>query len=123
MDAEEHVQTAREFLEASDREFEAGDILQGSEKLWSGATHALMALMKEEVKICKGHREFDIAVRRMAKERGDEYIRLGFVIAEKFYYNSQFGFMDDWQIEDDREYLKEILERILPDLVMSQVAD
>ena len=118
MNSDEHVQRAREFLQASDREFEAGEILQGSEKLWEAATHALMALMTEEVKLCKGHRDFDIAVRRLADERGDQSIRLTFVIAEMFYYNSQFGFMEDWQIADDREELKEILARVLPDFAM-----
>ena len=120
MNAEEHVETAREFLAASDREFEAGDKFQASEKLWGAATHALMALMTEEVKIGKGHREFEVAVRRLADKRGDHHIRLGFIIAEKFYYNSQFGFMEDWQIADDREHLREILARVLPDFPVNQ---
>ena len=33
MPAQDHAQTARDFLAASDREFAAGDILQASEKL------------------------------------------------------------------------------------------
>ena len=40
---QEHVQTAHEFLEKAEVEFDAGDILQGSEKLWGAATHAIMA--------------------------------------------------------------------------------
>ena len=43
MTEEDHGRTAIEFLEASDREFEAGDHLQASEKLWGAATHAVMA--------------------------------------------------------------------------------
>ncbi len=34
MAAEEHRETALAFLDASDREFDAGDVLQASEKLW-----------------------------------------------------------------------------------------
>lgn len=34
----EHAQTALEFLDASDREFEQGEILQGAEKLWGVST-------------------------------------------------------------------------------------
>ena len=118
MNAKEHAQTAREFLEASDREFEAGDTLQASEKLWGAATHALLTLMTEEVDISKVNRDLSVAVRRLTNERGDEHIRLAFVIAENFYYNSQFGFMEDWQIADDREKLKEILARIVPELAV-----
>ncbi len=118
MNVTEHIQTAREFLVASDREFEAGDVLQGSKKLWGAATHALLTLMKEEVEISKVNRELSMAVRRLTNERGDEHIRLAFVIAENFYYNSQFGFMEDWQIADDREKLKEILARIVPELAV-----
>ena len=40
----QHIQTAQDFLEAADREFEAGDILQGSEKMWGAASHAVMAV-------------------------------------------------------------------------------
>ena len=34
MAVEEHRATALAFLDASDREFDAGDVLQASEKLW-----------------------------------------------------------------------------------------
>ena len=33
--AQEHVRTAREFLDHADRLFAEGDRLQGSEKLWA----------------------------------------------------------------------------------------
>ena len=36
MEVQDHIATANEFLEAADREFAAGDQLQGSEKLWGG---------------------------------------------------------------------------------------
>ena len=40
---EEHVQTARVFLDESDTLFSEGDVLQGSEKIWGAAAHAVMA--------------------------------------------------------------------------------
>ena len=42
MQTQEHAQTAIDFLEAADREFASGDVLQGSEKLWGAARHAVM---------------------------------------------------------------------------------
>ena len=44
MTVSEHAQTARDFLAASDREFAAGDHLQGSEKLYGAATQAVIAI-------------------------------------------------------------------------------
>ena len=41
---QKHAQTAREFLIAAGREFETGDKLQGSEKMWGAAAHAIMAV-------------------------------------------------------------------------------
>ena len=43
VDTHQHVRTARSFLEAAEREFAAGDALQGSEKLWGAAAHAVLA--------------------------------------------------------------------------------
>ena len=114
MNAKEHVQTAREFLEASDREFEAGDILQASEKLWGAATHALMAVMQDDGRLIKNHRELRRAVRRLAVKREDEFIRTGFEVAEKFHANFYHGFMEDFQISEGREDVREFVERLLP---------
>ena len=41
---QDHAAAAYEFLEDSDREFAAGDELQGSEKLWRAASHAVMVV-------------------------------------------------------------------------------
>ena len=114
MDSNEHVQTAQEFLEASDREFDAGDILQGSEKLWGAATHALMAVMQDDGRLIKNHRELRRAVRRLAVRREDEFIRTGFEVAEKFHVNFYHGFMEDFQISEGREDVREFVERLLP---------
>ena len=47
MTAAEHAQTARDFLAVSDREFAAGDHLQGSEKLYGAATQAVIAICQQ----------------------------------------------------------------------------
>lgn len=39
---DEHVETARIFLDESDVLFDEGDVLQGSEKVWCAAAHAMM---------------------------------------------------------------------------------
>ena len=115
MNAKEHVQTAREFLEASDREFEAGDQLQASEKLWGAVTHALIAVMQEEGQNIGTHRELRRTAERLATERDDLRIRLGFEVAEKFHANFYHGFMEDFQVERGREDVREFVHLLLPE--------
>ena len=111
----EHIRTAREFLEASDREFEAGDELQASEKLWGAATHALRAAMQAEGRTGGKHHELREAAQRLADERNDPTIQSGFAIAEKFHANFYHGFMEDFQIESDRPLVHDFVDRILFD--------
>lgn len=113
MNVKEHKETAREFLVASDREFEAGDVLQGSEKLWGAATHALMAVAQEEGQDYGSHRELKRAAERLSEERNDSLIRSGFGVAEKFHANFYHGFMEDFQIDGDRRTVREFVERLL----------
>ena len=40
----DHAPTAEGYLADSDREYDAGDTLQASEKLWGAAAHAIMAV-------------------------------------------------------------------------------
>ena len=44
MTSEEHVKIAKDFLLTSDREFEGGDRMQASEKLWGAASQAILAI-------------------------------------------------------------------------------
>ena len=123
MNAKEHVQTAREFLEASDREFKAGDILQASEKLWGAATHALMAVMREEGHDVGTHKALGRAAERLSAERGDPIIGLGFGIAEKFHANFYHAFMEEDQIERGRKSVREFVERLLPNGTLEPAVD
>ena len=47
MTSAEHIETAKQFLADSDREFLDGDELQASEKLWGAASHAVMAIAEQ----------------------------------------------------------------------------
>ena len=51
-----HAETAYEFLEDSNREFAGGDHLQASEKLWSAAAHAVMAVAQQREWLHRSHR-------------------------------------------------------------------
>ena len=55
MFATDHIDTARQFLLDADREYEAGDILQASEKLWAAASHVVIAEMQRRDLESNGH--------------------------------------------------------------------
>lgn len=109
----EHVQTARDFLEASDREFSAGDHLQGSEKLWGAAAHALMAAMQELGWSGTTHRALTFSAERLAREYDDAEIRAGYIAADKFHRNFYHDFMEEYEMDLYRTVVREFVERVL----------
>ena len=113
MVTEEHAQTARDFLEAADREFAAGDVLQGSEKLWGAASHAVIAAAQQRGWSYGKHGNLKTAVRRLYQESGDELLPRDFSIAEKFHGNFYHDFMEEYEVAEDRPFVRGFVERVL----------
>ena len=115
--AEEHARIALEFLEHSGREFEAGDELQGSEKLWGAASHAVTAIaMKRNWRHGKYNARV-AAVDRLAEEYGDHSLALSFSVAQKFHANFYRDFMEEEEIARDRPMVDRFVRRVV-DLVL-----
>ena len=110
---EQHVQAARDSLEAADREFASGDHLQGSEKLWGAASHAVMAVAQQRGLSFGSHRALKEAVQRPAEDTGDRALIGGFGIAEKFHANFYHDFMEDYQLDADRPVIREFVMRMM----------
>ena len=108
-----HAVTAQDFLEASDREFAAGDHLQASEKLWGAATHAVMAVAQQREWPHRSHRSLKNAVSQIVVETGDDGYAAGFLAAEKFHKNFYHYEMEDFEIEHDRPIVHRFVARIL----------
>ena len=86
MNQDDHSQTARDFLTASDEEFAAGDHLQASEKLWGAATHAVMAVANQRGWECRSHRAMKNVIRQVAERvLATRWCAGAFVAAEKFH--------------------------------------
>ncbi len=107
------MQTARDFLEAADREFAAGDTLQGSEKLWGAASHAMMAVAQQRGWPYGKHGNLKEAARRLYRETGDEVLRGGFLASEQFHANFYHDFMEDFQLDADRPLVRDFVNRAL----------
>ena len=108
-----HAETAREFLIASDREFDQGDILQGAEKLWGAAAHAVMAIALDRGWSHNNHQSLKQAVTRVAREREDPLLEASFGLAEKFHRHFYHDSMEDFERQVDRPHVKRFVERML----------
>ena len=109
----EHVQTAHEFLEKAETEFEAGDHLQGSEKLWGAATHAIMANAQLRGWNFGSHRAMGQAVRLLAEEHNDPGLESSFAAAEKCHANYYHDFMEDYELEGARRIIPRFVRQLL----------
>ena len=110
---QEHTQTAQDFLVASDREFAAGDILQGSEKLWGAAAHAVMAIAQQRGWRFGDHRALQSAADRLADELREPRLSEQFSVAQKFHANFYHDFMQDHEINRDRPAVHRFVNRVL----------
>ena len=113
----EHAQTARNFLAASDREFAAGDHLQGSEKLYGAATQAVIAICQQRGWRYKSHRAMKQAVISLAREHDDDAIAAaisgGFIAAERFHENFFHDHMEDYEREANRPMVHYFVNQLL----------
>ena len=109
----EHRQIAHDFLAASDHEFDIGDFLQGAEKLWGAAAHAIMAVAQERKWSYKSHRSLKNAAIKLANEREDPLIESHFAVAEKCHIYFYHGIMEDWELEADRRLARDFVLRVL----------
>ena len=110
---EEHAQTARTFLDESDALFGEGDVLQGSEKVWGAAAHAMMAVAQQRGWPYDSHGSLKHAARLLSEESGELSIGDRFAVAEKFHINFYHHGMEEFQIEGDRPRVRALVERLL----------
>jgi hypothetical protein len=113
MSAEEHAQTARDFLVASDREFAAGDHLQGSEKLYGAATQAIIAICQQRGWRYKSHRAMQQAVGALSREYHEPLLIGGYSAANRFHENFFHDHLEDYEIESERPAVHHFVSRVL----------
>lgn len=112
MTTEEHLQAALDFLRHSDEQFAAGDALQGSEKLWGAASHAVTAIAKQRGWPYGKYRARVTAVNRLSEEYNEPVLPAYLSIARQFHNNFYRDFMEDDDIEDDRPKVHAFVHRI-----------
>ena len=110
---EEHTQTAQKFLRQADAEFDAGDHLQGSEKMWGAASHAVMAMAQQLGWQFGSHRALKTAADRLAEEYDDTALADGFFAAQQFHANFYHDFMEDDDLERGRSSVRRFVAHVL----------
>ena len=113
MTSAEHRQTALDFLTASDEEFERGDVLQGAEKLWGAAAHAVMSIAQARGWPHESHRSLKNAAIDLSHEEEDPLIEAYFLAAEKFHRHFYHDSMEDWERDADRPLVHDFVQRVL----------
>ena len=107
------VEQAVVFLAQADREFDAGDRRQGSEKLYGAATQAVIAAAKQRGWQYRSHRATKNATIRLADEYDDPFLSAGFLAAEKFHKNFFHDEMEDYEIVADRPIVRRFVTRLV----------
>lgn len=110
---QQHVTLARKFLEDSEREFAAGDELQGCEKLWGATSQSLMAVAKQRGwRSGKSNNRADV-VERLAEEMQEPSLEGDFNAAEKVHANFYHDFMEEPELTRTRRVANRFILRIL----------
>lgn len=112
MTEKDYLQSAQDFLAASDLEFAAGDVRQASEKLYGAANQVISAIAMQRGWGYESHRDMKNATVRLADEYGEPFLIAGFGLAEKFHKNFFHGAMEDYEIAADRPTVHDYVRRM-----------
>ena len=125
MSVREHRETAVRFLGEADDYFRVGDDLQGAEKMWGAAVHAVIAVCLQRGWGHRSHRAIGNAVDRLAvelRDAGDGHIAdnliSGFVIAVNRHINFYHRDMDlnggdGWFFSTAKRAVERFVERMV----------
>lgn len=114
----QHISIARRFLDKSEREFTAGDELNGAELLWGAAAHALIAVAQEHGWHWSSHGAFYNAARQLEVLQGRPGWVSDFRTAENFHIHFYHGRLTERQIAADRPKVSRFVNRLLSLLVV-----
>lgn len=106
-------QSAQDYLDASDREFAAGNRRPGSALLYEAAVTAIRAIARQQGWPAESHRELTYATVRLGEIDDPLYMVAGFAAAEKFRDNAGKDFMEEYEIAVDRPAVCKYVRRLM----------
>ncbi len=102
---EKYTRLARQLLDDAKREIAAGDLVQGSEKLWGATSQAIKAYCASHGMPHSKYANRRHAVFQLADQMDNPFIRAAFGISQSCHSN----FYNDWMEQED-------LDGYLPDI-------
>lgn len=113
MNAPEHWQAARDFLNVVDAGAAAGRPLLLSELMWGAATHAIRAYARwQGWRVGKSQRLAEL-IDLIVDDCGDDTLKNGFLKAALLHANFYNGFMDDDAVTENQAIVRSFAERVL----------
>ena len=109
-------QSAQDYLDASDREFAAGNRRPGSALLYEAAVTAIRAIARQRGWPAESHRELTYATVQLAEseESDDGYFMVsGFAVAKTFRDNADKDFMEEYEIAIDGPAVHAYVRRLI----------
>ena len=103
---------SRVFLEQAYRELQEGDLYQASEKGWGASSQMVKAVAEERGWDHTRHRDLFSDVFRLRRETGDRDISRLFEPANLLHANFYEGEMDQADVEDALERIRQFVEKL-----------
>ena len=96
----EHLAISHRFRDQGLAEVESGDLLQGSEKLWGAAAHAVKAAAEQRGWKHNGHFYLHKVINELASVKGDERLKEAFKSANRLHVNFYENTLDSNKINN-----------------------
>ena len=109
---QEHLEISQRFRAQGFAEIESGDLLQGSEKLWGAAAHAVKAIAEQRGWRHDSHRQLFSVVNRLSSEMGTPEFARMFRVAGELHINFYEAAMGVDAIHDTSASVDDFLGRL-----------
>ena len=111
---ETHTETSHILMRQAEEELRNGDHLQASEKGWGASAHAVKAVAERRGWRHNSHALLIGIVRRLAVESGGQEVRRLFDVAASLHTNFYEHWMNEEDVGQRLEDVKELLELLEP---------
>ena len=110
---QEHLEISRRFRDQGFAEIESGDLLQGSEKLWGAAAHAVKAAAEQRGWKHNGHAYLHKVVYDLVLDTGDRRLSHNFQDATRLHVNFYENTMELDEIVDRAQHVSDFVDLVI----------
>ncbi len=109
---DDHWKISRQFIDQAKCEFEKGDRLQASEKIWGAASHAVKAVAAEQGWNHRGHENIVVAANILERAHNRLDITKGIEIAEAHHRNFYNNEMENRSIRSGIRIVEGLVDEL-----------